>query len=38
MKRLSTRHADQIPADLFLGVAIAGINLLIGIGLIVLFT
>jgi hypothetical protein len=38
MKRLSARQADQIPADLFLGVAIAGISLLIGIGLIILFT
>jgi hypothetical protein len=38
MKRLSARQADQSPADLFLGVAIAGISLLIGIGLIILFT
>jgi hypothetical protein len=37
-ERLSARRADQIPADLFLGVAIAGISLLIGIGLIILFT
>jgi hypothetical protein len=38
MKPLSARQPDQIPADVFLGVAIAGINLLIGIGLFVLFT
>jgi hypothetical protein len=37
MRRLSRRQADQIQSDLFLGVAIAGINLLIGIGLIIVF-
>ena len=36
-ERLSARRADQIPAYFFLGVTIAGINLLIGIGLIILF-
>jgi len=37
-KRISARRADQLPADLFLVTMIAGINLLIGIGLIILFT
>jgi hypothetical protein len=36
-ERLSARRADQLPADVFLVVTIAGINLLIGIGLIILF-
>ena len=36
-ERLNARRADQLPADFFLVVMIAGINLLIGIGLIVVF-
>jgi hypothetical protein len=36
-ERLSARRADQLPADFFLVMMIAGINLMIGIGLIILF-
>ena len=36
-ERLSARRADQLPADFFLVVTIAGVNVLIGIGLIILF-
>jgi len=36
-QRLSARRADQLPADFFLVVTIAGINLIIGIGLVILF-
>jgi hypothetical protein len=36
-ERLSARRADQLPADFFLVVTIVGVNLLIGIGLIILF-
>jgi hypothetical protein len=31
------RDSDSLPADLFLGVTIAGVSTLIGIGLIVVF-
>ena len=30
-------QSESIPADIFLGVAIAGVNTLIGIGLILVF-
>ena len=36
-KRLSALRADQLPADVFLVMTIVGINLLIGVGLIILF-
>jgi hypothetical protein len=31
------RDSDSLPADLFLGVTIAGVSTLIGIGLIIVF-